>query len=42
VEYEVTRGPKGLLAARVRRIEPEKKGKEGENHQPPKAPAAGP
>jgi CspA family cold shock protein len=40
VEYEVVRGPKGLLAARVRRMEPEKKLK-GENpasapeHSPP-------
>lgn len=33
VEYEVVRGPKGLLAARVRRMDAEKKPK-GDNHDP--------
>ena len=35
VEYDVTRGPKGLLASRVRRLNPERRGKGG---VPPKDP----
>jgi CspA family cold shock protein len=34
VEYDVLQGPKGLLAARVRRLEIDKKGREGTNHSP--------
>lgn len=34
VEYDVVRGPKGLLAARVRRLEPDRKPKDGDNHTP--------
>jgi CspA family cold shock protein len=34
VEYEVIRGPKGLLAARVRRLEADKKLRESETSTP--------
>jgi CspA family cold shock protein len=34
VEYEVTRGPKGLLANKVRRLEPDKVSRDGEDRQP--------
>jgi CspA family cold shock protein len=38
VEYEVTRGPKGLLAARVRRMQPDLNA--GTDGHPPAADAA--